>query len=110
MENAGLKSRNNKVSSDLIKGKKNLRDMIKSLDQALPPPKMSRSIDDARSSIVLPGIFFSGWTYHVIGVTLLDSSWTSLFDIGSFKIPTKIENLHSVVDCCRVMLKVKVCI
>lgn len=83
--------------------------MIKSLVRALPPPKVSKLIDDARPAIVLPGIFFAGWTYQVVGITLLDDSWTGLFDIGSFKIPTKIENLHNLVECCRVILKVKVC-
>jgi len=84
VENAGTKPENkSKESADLIKAKKNLRDMLQSLDWSLPDRGHSCIIDEARLRIILPAITFSSWKYRAMAMLALDSSWYGLVDLGS---------------------------
>jgi len=105
MENASIKPDNH--AGDMIKGELNMRDMLKALNLTLLEEGVSAVIDQARK-ILLPGLFFSAWNFRIVVAALLDHSWVGIADFGSFKIPTKIDDLHMGIDCCRVLeLKVR---
>src|SRR4051812_16303156 len=92
----------------MIKGELNMRDMLKALNLTLPEEGVSAVIDQARKKILLPGVFFSAWNFRIVMAALLDHSWVGIADFGSFQIPTKIDNLHMGIDCCRALLELKV--
>ncbi|CAJ0643492.1 16498_t:CDS:2, partial [Entrophospora sp. SA101] len=90
-ENTGTKIGNKtKVSSNFVKSKKNLHDMLQVIDRTLPPRGKSKEIDEARLLITLPAIIYSSWRYHVIVLSALDSKWYGVSDIDYFDIPLTI--------------------
>jgi len=108
-ENTGTKIGNKtKVSSDFVKSKKNLRDMLQVIDRTLPPRGKSKEIDEARLLITLPAIIYSSWRYHVIALSALDSKWYGVSDIDYFDIPLTISEIHKALKCCSVILNVRV--
>jgi hypothetical protein len=108
VENASHKPDNHaKISDDRIKGQLGLRDMLKSLTRGLPEG-ISTTLDEARKKILLPSVFFSSWSYHVVFAALLDHSWIGVTDLGSMTIPRKVEDLYMAISCCRLILEMKV--
>ncbi|RUS26434.1 hypothetical protein BC938DRAFT_470771 [Jimgerdemannia flammicorona] len=86
-----------KESTDLLKAKKNLRDMLRSLDRLLPDKGGSSIIDKARMEITLPAFVYASFKYQVMAMSLLDSTWCGLADVGSFTIPRAFSEFHDIL-------------
>ncbi|RUS28034.1 hypothetical protein BC938DRAFT_482430 [Jimgerdemannia flammicorona] len=108
VESAGPKSGNKtKIASDMLKIKKNLRDMLRALDRALPFRGHSTILDSVRSKIFLPAITFSAWTFRIIGMCTFEEGYYGVVDVATFTIPLEAANIRNGLKCCKSILVTK---
>ncbi|CAG8762177.1 21272_t:CDS:2, partial [Gigaspora rosea] len=110
-ERAGSKVENKrKVISNNLKGQKILRDMHRSLTEVIytgGDGMLSKPVLQSITKLLMPGFLSSYFILRAILVIYVGGGYYASINLADFDIPTKYEELKSVIEISRIMLQVK---
>ncbi|CAG8680873.1 43157_t:CDS:10 [Gigaspora margarita] len=110
-ERAGSKVENKrKVISNNLKGQKILRDMHRSLTEVISvggDGMLSKPVLQSITKLLMPGFLSSYFVLRAILVIYVGGGYYASINLADFDIPTKYEELKSVIEISRIMLQVK---
>ncbi|CAI2181372.1 15231_t:CDS:10 [Funneliformis geosporum] len=110
-ERTGSKIENKrKIISNNLKAQKTLRDMHRSLIEVISAEGggiLSKPILQASTKLIMPGFLSSYFLMRAILIIYVGEGYYSSINLADFDIPTKYEELKSIIEISRIMLQVK---
>jgi len=110
-ERAGSKIENDKkVFSDTLRVQKTLRDMHRTLVEAIVAAgggALSKPVMQACNKLCMPGFLSSAFFIRVIFVVYVGAGFYASVELAEFNVPTTYNDIAGILKVARIMLQVK---